>query len=242
LAFAVAAHLEAEILLIDEVLSVGDTAFQQKSLGKMENISRSGRTILFVSHNLGMVKKLCQKGIIIKGGYSSKLTAVDKLINRYQQSGQAFSASIRLDRHNLEFMNFRVNGISIKDEPEVYPENALEITAEYKGSGNKSYDLCLSFALRKKEDYTLMYYSHNHLENIRHMTGKKGNISLRFHLPHISPGKYTLEIQIWLDGHLSADGFELGDIVVASSPAFASNQSFAKFPAHLLIASQWRIS
>jgi len=173
LAFAVAAHLEAEILLIDEVLSVGDTAFQQKSLGKMENISQSGRTILFVSHNLGMVKKLCLKGIIIKDGRSSKLTAIDELINTYQQSRQTSSASIRLNRYNLEFINFRVNGISVKDEPEVFPESQMEITAEYKGSGNKSYDLCLSFALRKKEDYTLMYYSHNHLENVRHMTEKK---------------------------------------------------------------------
>ena len=56
------------------------------------------------------------------------------------------------------------------------------------------------------------------------------------------PGKYTLEIQIWLDGHLLADGFELGDLVIVSVPAFASNQSFSNFPAHLLIASQWRIS
>ena len=123
----------------------------------------------------------------------------------------------------------------------MFPESQMEITAEYKGSGNKSYDLCLSFALRKKEDYTLMYYSHNHLENVRHMTEKKGSISLRFHLPHVSPGKYTLETQIWLDGNLVTDGFEMGDLTVVSAPAFASHKSFAKFPAHLLIPSLWRI-
>jgi len=63
LAFSVAAHLEPEILLVDEVLSVGDLAFQEKSLGKMKEVAGSGRTILFVSHNLAAVRQLCTKGI-----------------------------------------------------------------------------------------------------------------------------------------------------------------------------------
>lgn len=241
LAFAVAANLEAEILLIDEVLSVGDIAFQQKSLGRMENISKSGRTILFVSHNMGMVRKLCQKGMIVKNGHCSKMADIDSLISSYQQYKQDYSASINLDRYGLKFNDFRINGISMNDEPEIFPDGQVEISGDYRSTGKKSFDLCVSFALRKKEDYTLMYYSHNHLENVHHMTGKKGNISLRFHLPHISPGKYTVETQIWLDGHLVIDDFEMGDISVASAPAFASHQSFAKFPAHLLIPSQWRI-
>ena len=68
LAFAVAAHLEPEILIIDEVLAVGDMAFQKKCLGKMGEASRSGRTVLFVSHNLAMVQNLCQRGIVLKKG------------------------------------------------------------------------------------------------------------------------------------------------------------------------------
>lgn len=68
LAFAVAAHLEPEILLIDEVLAVGDIAFQKKCLGKMDEVSRSGRTVLFVSHNMASVKTLCQSGILLKNG------------------------------------------------------------------------------------------------------------------------------------------------------------------------------
>lgn len=68
LAFAVAAHLEPEILLVDEVLAVGDAAFQHKCLGQLNNIANSGRTVLFVSHNMGAVRTLCSRGILLAGG------------------------------------------------------------------------------------------------------------------------------------------------------------------------------
>lgn len=68
LAFAVAAHLETEILLVDEVLAVGDAAFQQKCLGKMQDVAECGRTVLFVSHNMGAVQTLCQKGTLLDQG------------------------------------------------------------------------------------------------------------------------------------------------------------------------------
>ena len=60
LAFAVAAHLEPEILLVDEVLAVGDIAFQKKCLGKMEDVAKGGRTVLFISHNMGAIRSLCE--------------------------------------------------------------------------------------------------------------------------------------------------------------------------------------
>ena len=68
LAFAVAAHLESEILLVDEVLAVGDAEFQKKCLGKMEDVAKRGKTVLFVSHNLGMIQQLCTRCIIINKG------------------------------------------------------------------------------------------------------------------------------------------------------------------------------
>src|SRR5215831_18984508 len=68
LAFAVAAHLEPEILIVDEVLAVGDMAFQKKCLGKMEDVSKQGRTVLLVSHNLATIKHLCQRGIVLRRG------------------------------------------------------------------------------------------------------------------------------------------------------------------------------
>src|SRR5262249_31188919 len=68
LAFAVAAHLEPEILLVDEVLAVGDVAFQKKCLGKMQEVSRVGRTVLFVSHNMAAIGQLCQHAIWLDNG------------------------------------------------------------------------------------------------------------------------------------------------------------------------------
>ena len=83
LAFAVAAHLEPEILIIDEVLAVGDINFQKKCLGKMEDVSRSGRTILFVSHNLSAVSALCDRAILIKQGNIAAMGETKEVIDRY---------------------------------------------------------------------------------------------------------------------------------------------------------------
>ena len=68
LAFAVAAHLEPEILIVDEVLAVGDTAFQRKCLGKMNDVAKGGRTVLFVSHNIGVIQALCNRAILLQNG------------------------------------------------------------------------------------------------------------------------------------------------------------------------------
>src|SRR5260370_30473557 len=68
LAFAVAAHMETEILLVDEVLAVGDAQFQRKCLGKMGNVARQGRSVLFVSHNMAAVQSLCGRSILVEHG------------------------------------------------------------------------------------------------------------------------------------------------------------------------------
>lgn len=83
LAFAVAAHLEPEILLVDEVLAVGDAAFQKKCLGKMEDVAKEGRTILFVSHNMGAIRSLCTKGIVLNAGRIMETGDISKSIETY---------------------------------------------------------------------------------------------------------------------------------------------------------------
>ena len=84
LAFAVAAHLEPEILVIDEVLAVGDAEFQKKCLGKMDEVSKSGRTVLFVSHNLGAVRQLCKRGFIMEKGQIKIDDVIEKAIDYYE--------------------------------------------------------------------------------------------------------------------------------------------------------------
>ena len=83
LAFAVAAHLEPEILIVDEVLAVGDAQFQKKCLGKMNDIGKDGRTVLFVSHNMGAIKQLCNTAIFLKDGKILYEGLVDKAIKEY---------------------------------------------------------------------------------------------------------------------------------------------------------------
>jgi lipopolysaccharide transport system ATP-binding protein len=89
LAFSVAAFLEPEILLIDEVLAVGDADFQKKCLGKMGEVSQSGRTIIFVSHNLGAVRQLCSRAILLKGGKVEADTDVENVIANYRASNNS---------------------------------------------------------------------------------------------------------------------------------------------------------
>jgi len=86
LAFAVAAHLEPEILIVDEVLAVGDAAFQKKCLGKMGSFAQSGRTVLFVSHNMEAVRNLCQRSVWFKNGRLHKDGEVDEVIEAYFDS------------------------------------------------------------------------------------------------------------------------------------------------------------
>ncbi|HEX8517703.1 MAG TPA: ABC transporter ATP-binding protein [Bacteroidia bacterium] len=83
LAFAVAAHLEPEILIVDEVLAVGDAEFQEKCIGKMKDVSSHGRTVLFVSHNLGVINQLCSRAILLKGGKVITDNTTNNVIEEY---------------------------------------------------------------------------------------------------------------------------------------------------------------
>lgn len=87
LAFAVAAHLEPEILIVDEVLAVGDAQFQKKCLGKMEDVSKEGRTILFVSHNMGTVRSLCTRAIMLNNGNIVVDNEVSQVVDQYLSYG-----------------------------------------------------------------------------------------------------------------------------------------------------------
>lgn len=122
LAFAVAAHLEPEILFVDEVLAVGDIAFQQKCLGKMDSIAKEGRTILFVSHNLAAVENLCRRGLVIDSGYLvcddtqtnaiahylSRITPHNTILDTDQRSG---SGLIRVTE--IQFRDMQGNRLNI---------------------------------------------------------------------------------------------------------------------------------
>ena len=91
LAFAVAAHLESEILIVDEVLAVGDMAFQKKCLGKVENVANQGRTVLLVSHNMETMSKICGRGILLEAGKIEQLGDMTSVIRSYVGDGTTLS-------------------------------------------------------------------------------------------------------------------------------------------------------
>jgi lipopolysaccharide transport system ATP-binding protein len=101
LAFSVAAHLEPEILLVDEVLAVGDLAFQRKCLGKMDDVAREGRTVVFVSHNMGLLQTLCERGIFLHEGSVHTDGTIAEAVDAYLQTlekAQSLDLSKRTDR------------------------------------------------------------------------------------------------------------------------------------------------
>ena len=95
LAFAVAAHLEPEILIVDEVLAVGDIEFQRKCIGKMSEVAGQGRTVIFVSHNMGAVAKLCERAILLRGGRKVMDGPAGEVVNAYL-TGETPSAAERV--------------------------------------------------------------------------------------------------------------------------------------------------
>jgi lipopolysaccharide transport system ATP-binding protein len=115
LAFAVAAHLEPEILIIDEVLAVGDAQFQRKCLGKMEEIGGQGRTVLFVSHNMGQVKKLCTKGILIESGQIGFSGSSTDALQRYYNNNINTEKGDDFWRINFPIRDFDNRKIQITD-------------------------------------------------------------------------------------------------------------------------------
>jgi lipopolysaccharide transport system ATP-binding protein len=116
LAFAVAAHLEPEILIVDEVLAVGDIAFQNKCLGKMGTAARHGRTVLFVSHNLAAVQNLCQRAVLLDRGSLIEVGSTESILRRYvaQNSSAAhIPLADRQDRTGTGLV--RMSSVSLDD-------------------------------------------------------------------------------------------------------------------------------
>lgn len=114
LAFAVAAHLEPEILIVDEVLAVGDAEFQKKCLGKMKDVSECGRTVLFVSHNMAAVERLCQKAILLRGGAVAALGPVGEVTHEYLRAARDrsvnFAQGLKGEGIELGDIHFAVDG------------------------------------------------------------------------------------------------------------------------------------
>ena len=127
LAFSVAAHLEQEILLVDEVLAVGDAAFQRKCIGKMESVSKEGRTILFVSHSMGAITQLCRTAIWLEDGYLKLSGPAPEIVSSYLTEGTESDAVWN-------------NPTSVANDLEVHLQSASLLTFENENVGTFNYD------------------------------------------------------------------------------------------------------
>lgn len=144
LAFAVAAHLEPEILIIDEVLAVGDAAFQKKCLGKMDEVSKSGRTVLFVSHDMNAVEHLCSKSIILQNGMLIDEGPSYQLIAKYLNVNKEINnTNIALTEDvTLEQLSFA--------EKEIFSGSTLEFNIKLQ---------CTSVSMPLLTDFCLLFYT-----------------------------------------------------------------------------------
>lgn len=154
LAFAVAAHLEPEILVVDEVLAVGDAEFQKKCLGKMNEVSKVGRTVLFVSHQMGMLAQLCDSCILLERGALVMQDSTEKVINTYLNSQSSDGNAYYFDEGKVAGKNAYIIHQKLLDERGIETAeitNEIPIILETKVRvENFQNDMELSISLQNK--------------------------------------------------------------------------------------------
>jgi lipopolysaccharide transport system ATP-binding protein len=193
LAFAVAAHLEPDILIVDEVLAVGDAEFQKKAIGKMQDVSRGeGRTVLFVSHNMASVKALCNRGVLLENGRIKELGNIDNIVNTYlninnninnntNKSYSSASKSIGLTKAFL-FIYENIAENFFKLGSEIY----LKITVTVKDN-----NLRIGIALNDINERRIFI-------TIKEFNATKGNVFvLKLPSERLTPGKYSLDFGLY---------------------------------------------
>ena len=123
LGFAVAAHLDPEILVVDEVLAVGDAEFQKKAIGKMKDVSKgAGRTVLFVSHNMTAVKSLCKTGILLKNGMLAETGDIDTIVTHYLKGSNAIENHRIWNDHSFSKNGFELLEVGVRRKGAEYED------------------------------------------------------------------------------------------------------------------------
>jgi lipopolysaccharide transport system ATP-binding protein len=195
LAFAVAAHLEQEILVLDEVLAVGDTEFQNKCLGKMQDVSRSGRTVLFVSHNMSAVKSLTKRGIVLSGGHIAFDGATDAAIPAYLQLTSKPSAGGKQWGRGTHTAIRAVRMLDAVGEPAAQyfagEPLGVEVEIETDGAPGMSLEIFLTDASASRLGMASVYHFHGQT-----LPSREGAYVCRLLLEPmwLASGNYALEV------------------------------------------------
>ena len=216
LAFAVAAHLEPEILLVDEVLAVGDIAFQRKCIGKMGDVARHGRTVVLVSHNMAAIKALCSRCVIMNSGGVEFDGATDKATERYYaESLNAIRGSDLSDRRREGTGKARFTSIRVQ---------ALDAASRELDIAQPGCNLKIEIELQCKSNFAhanvaVIFYDSNGYRLIDTNTAQKGDFlglqagqtaKVQFLLREVllKPGKYFIGLWIGREGAESIDDLE----------------------------------
>ena len=197
LAFAVAAHLDPEILIVDEVLAVGDAEFQKKCLGKMGEVAGEGRTVLFVSHNMVSIQQLCLNSILLDQGKVSFCGETEKVITKYLSStipeGRFNpNPSERQGIHNIEIVNFLINPKNPRTgEP-------LECVLSLNVNGMDVHGIKADFSVSFMTEFNQRIFQlhSGHIENGIYLSPGKWQLSTKIGQLPLTPGRYR--INLWI--------------------------------------------
>jgi homopolymeric O-antigen transport system ATP-binding protein len=198
LAFAVAAHLEPEILIVDEVLAVGDVSFQRKCLDKMSSVAKEGRTVLFVSHNLSAIRSLCNRGLLLAEGQLSFSGDVEGCIRRYEHARRDVGSGIwsRPDKLPIRSLGFARIAVRLKGSQ---PMLSLEIICSFSGDLTHrpalvAFDICGEFGIPLMQALPAV-------EPFINRATSKDTFRFDIQLPALIPGHYWLTA--WVGPHYS---------------------------------------
>ena len=202
LAFSVAAHLDPEILIVDEVLSVGDGAFQKKCLGKMDEVRRDGRTVILVSHDLPVVASLCQRAILLRHGRVVGDGQPQQIIEQYMSeafTGTGVSLADRTDRYTkgeltvqaITFLDDKLNPL----QPALSGQH-LVIRVQYKCHVRKAFKDMRVMVVINRDERTSCIFSTDLVS--RTPLDLEGSGYVDFHVPHLPlcGGRYFLHAAI----------------------------------------------
>ncbi len=191
LAFAVASHLDPDILLVDEVLAVGDAEFQKKCIGKMGSIAREGRTVLFVSHNLAAVNRLCNKGIVLDKGRIIAMGDVREAISTYSRLMNSESLEIKGQSRAITIGCLEINR---SDQTSVAAGDAFSVSFQFIVA-KPVQRISFRVTLRDPEDQIIMYSAISDKECDAFT--RPGKYACTIHVPPlwIAPGMYGLQVK-----------------------------------------------
>ncbi len=195
LGFAIAAHLEPEILVVDEVLAVGDAEFQKKAIGKMQDVSKGeGRTVLFVSHNMGSMQQLCKNGILLENGHVVFNGSIDQTIIEYQKAivkRQLFIA----EKKTTETLQLERAEITSSDGNFFFPSSEFTITMRVRIQGLVSC-LVVGFNIYSIYGYPLARADYNDTNHITKL--ENGVYEFTFKIPPytLSNGEYKVVFDV----------------------------------------------